>query len=80
MLAGSTNRGVGASLHAAPSQEASKESHDSDGEALEIVFDKEGDEAQEQTRELQAQVQGEGEGHDLRREGGEKEMRTCGRS
>ena len=59
ILAASTNRAVGASLHAAPSQEAGKESHDSDGEALEIVFDKEGDEAQEQTRELQAQLQAE---------------------
>ena len=48
-----------ASLQAAPSQEASKASHDSDGEALEIDFDKEGDEAQEQTRELQAQKQAE---------------------
>ena len=59
ILAASTNRAVGASLHAAPSQEAGKESHDSNGEALEIVFDKEGDEAQEQTRELQAQLQAE---------------------
>ena len=59
ILAGSTNRAVGASLHAASSQEGSKESHDSEGEALEIVFDKGGDRAQEQTRELQAQLQAE---------------------
>ena len=36
ILAASTNQAVGASLHAAPSEEASREKDDSNGEALEI--------------------------------------------
>ena len=38
ILAASTNRAVWASLHAATSEEASRERADSNGEALEIVF------------------------------------------
>ena len=43
ILAASTNRAVRASLQAAPSEEASRERDDSNGEALEIAFPQQGD-------------------------------------
>jgi len=56
ILAASTNQAVGASLRAAPSEEASREKDDSNGEASEFVFLKKADEAE---REFRAHLQAE---------------------
>ena len=61
ILAASTDWAAPASSHTSPSVGASREGNDSDGEALEIVFPDEGDEAErrEQTQDLRAQLQAE---------------------
>ena len=61
ILAASTDWAAPASSHTSPSVGASREGNDSNGEALEIVFPDEGDEAErrEQTQDLRAQLQAE---------------------
>ena len=61
ILATSTDWAAPASSHTSPSVEASREGNDSDGDAWEIIFPDEGDEAErrEQTQDLRAQLQAE---------------------